>query len=114
MAEIGDMMCVQVIIEGSMNSSNPYFSSSWRRNFAVCLKLFNVIKYMLLNRLVDIVVSNYMNLTNKYSFLGDKGLSMLNNYTLLTFNNDSLVYQTKTIRFYSFYMVSQSRLVNSV
>ncbi|KAL5567204.1 hypothetical protein UlMin_030368 [Ulmus minor] len=32
-AEIGDMMSVQVIIEGSMNSSNPYFSSSWRRNF---------------------------------------------------------------------------------
>ncbi|KAA8549563.1 hypothetical protein F0562_001419 [Nyssa sinensis] len=27
------MMSVQVIIEGSMNSSNPYFSSSWRRNF---------------------------------------------------------------------------------
>ncbi|KAL8227245.1 hypothetical protein R6Q57_017077 [Mikania cordata] len=33
MSEIGDMMSVQVIIEGSMNSSNPYFSSSWRRNF---------------------------------------------------------------------------------
>ncbi|PWA38400.1 NAD(P)-binding Rossmann-fold superfamily protein [Artemisia annua] len=32
-SEIGDMMSVQVIIEGSMNSSNPYFSSSWRRNF---------------------------------------------------------------------------------
>ncbi|KAJ9139717.1 hypothetical protein P3X46_030426 [Hevea brasiliensis] len=31
--EIGDMMTVQVIVEGSMNSSNPYFSSSWRRNF---------------------------------------------------------------------------------
>ncbi|KFK39395.1 hypothetical protein AALP_AA3G239500 [Arabis alpina] len=30
--EIGDMMNVQLIIEGSMNSSNPYFSSSWRRN----------------------------------------------------------------------------------
>ncbi|XP_015571168.1 uncharacterized protein YMR315W isoform X2 [Ricinus communis] len=33
LAEIGDMMTVQVIVEGSMNSSNPYFSSSWRRNF---------------------------------------------------------------------------------
>ncbi|KAK2993085.1 hypothetical protein RJ640_029791 [Escallonia rubra] len=33
LSEIGDMMSVQVIIEGSMNSSNPYFSSSWRRNF---------------------------------------------------------------------------------
>ncbi|OMP04163.1 hypothetical protein COLO4_09894 [Corchorus olitorius] len=33
LAEIGDMMNVQVLIEGSMNSSNPYFSSSWRRNF---------------------------------------------------------------------------------
>lgn len=32
-AEIGEMMSVQVIVEGSMNSSNPYFSSSWRRNF---------------------------------------------------------------------------------
>lgn len=32
-AEIGEMMNVQVIVEGSMNSSNPYFSSSWRRNF---------------------------------------------------------------------------------
>ncbi|KAK3129229.1 hypothetical protein QOZ80_6BG0474180 [Eleusine coracana subsp. coracana] len=31
--DIGDMMNIQVIIEGSMNSSNPYFSSSWRRNF---------------------------------------------------------------------------------
>ncbi|KAH9741027.1 GFO IDH MocA domain-containing protein [Citrus sinensis] len=34
-AEIGDMMSVQVIVEGSMNSSNPYFSSSWRRNFTI-------------------------------------------------------------------------------
>lgn len=33
MAEVGDMMSIQVIVEGSMNSSNPYFSSSWRRNF---------------------------------------------------------------------------------
>ncbi|XP_027926448.1 uncharacterized protein LOC114183576 isoform X1 [Vigna unguiculata] len=33
MAGIGKMMSVQVIIEGSMNSSNPYFSSNWRRNF---------------------------------------------------------------------------------
>ncbi|XP_065866049.1 dehydrogenase FPY6 [Euphorbia lathyris] len=33
LAEIGDMMTVQVIVEGSMNSSNPYFSSSWRRSF---------------------------------------------------------------------------------
>ncbi|XVF04640.1 hypothetical protein REPUB_Repub05bG0102100 [Reevesia pubescens] len=32
MADVGDMMNVQVIIEGSMNSSNPYFSSSWRRD----------------------------------------------------------------------------------
>ncbi|KNA25433.1 hypothetical protein SOVF_005470 [Spinacia oleracea] len=31
--EIGDMMSVQVIVEGSMNSSNPYFASSWRRSF---------------------------------------------------------------------------------
>eukprot|EP00268_Persea_americana_P036995 TRINITY_DN3656_c0_g1_i8.p1 TRINITY_DN3656_c0_g1~~TRINITY_DN3656_c0_g1_i8.p1 ORF type:complete len:357 (+),score=67.07 TRINITY_DN3656_c0_g1_i8:133-1203(+) len=31
--DIGDMMSVQVIVEGSMNSSNPYFSSSWRRGF---------------------------------------------------------------------------------
>lgn len=31
--DIGDMMSVQVIVEGSMNSNNPYFSSSWRRNF---------------------------------------------------------------------------------
>ncbi|CAH8339988.1 unnamed protein product [Eruca vesicaria subsp. sativa] len=30
--EVGDMMNVQLIIEGSMNSSNPYFSSSWRRD----------------------------------------------------------------------------------
>ncbi|KAF4356366.1 hypothetical protein F8388_013231 [Cannabis sativa] len=34
-ADIGDMMNVQVIIEGSMNSSNPYFSSSWRRDFTL-------------------------------------------------------------------------------
>lgn len=33
MNDIGDMMSVQLIVEGSMNSSNPYFSSSWRRNF---------------------------------------------------------------------------------
>lgn len=32
-AEIGEMVSVQLIVEGSMNSSNPYFSSSWRRNF---------------------------------------------------------------------------------
>lgn len=35
-SDIGDMMSVQVVIEGSMNSSNPYFSSSWRRDFTVC------------------------------------------------------------------------------
>ncbi|XP_058073503.1 dehydrogenase FPY6 isoform X2 [Magnolia sinica] len=35
MNEIGDMMSVQVIIEGSMSNSNPYFSSSWRRNFTI-------------------------------------------------------------------------------
>uniref|UniRef100_A0A0E0LZ83 Gfo/Idh/MocA-like oxidoreductase N-terminal domain-containing protein n=1 Tax=Oryza punctata TaxID=4537 RepID=A0A0E0LZ83_ORYPU len=32
-SDIGDMMNIQVIVEGSMNSSNPYFNSSWRRNF---------------------------------------------------------------------------------
>ncbi|GAB2287018.1 hypothetical protein Dimus_021406 [Dionaea muscipula] len=31
--EVGDLMSVQLIVEGSMNSSNPYFPSSWRRNF---------------------------------------------------------------------------------
>ncbi|KAJ9540425.1 hypothetical protein OSB04_026931 [Centaurea solstitialis] len=31
-SEIGKMMSVQLIIDGSMNSSNPYFSSSWRRD----------------------------------------------------------------------------------
>lgn len=36
MSEIGDIMNVQLIVEGSMNSSNPYYSSSWRRNFTVC------------------------------------------------------------------------------
>lgn len=33
MKDIGDVLNVQVIVEGSMNSSNPYFSSTWRRNF---------------------------------------------------------------------------------
>ncbi|KAI3809493.1 hypothetical protein L1987_25469 [Smallanthus sonchifolius] len=33
-SEIGDMMSVQLIIDGSMNSSHPYFSSSWRRDLA--------------------------------------------------------------------------------
>ncbi|GAB4856079.1 hypothetical protein Ancab_024719 [Ancistrocladus abbreviatus] len=32
-ADVGNMMSVQLIVEGSMNSSNPYFSSSWRQNF---------------------------------------------------------------------------------
>ncbi|KAL8129319.1 hypothetical protein V2J09_018474 [Rumex salicifolius] len=32
-ADLGNLMSVQVIVEGSMNSSNPYFSSSWRRDF---------------------------------------------------------------------------------
>ncbi|RYR41677.1 hypothetical protein Ahy_A08g038089 [Arachis hypogaea] len=35
-AKIGTMMSVQVIIEGSMNSLKPYFSSFWRRNFTIC------------------------------------------------------------------------------
>ncbi|GFP94421.1 hypothetical protein PHJA_001586500 [Phtheirospermum japonicum] len=34
MAEIGDVINIHVIIEGSMNSSNPYYSSSWRRDFS--------------------------------------------------------------------------------
>ncbi|EPS68382.1 hypothetical protein M569_06387, partial [Genlisea aurea] len=33
MTEIGNVVNFHVIVEGSMNSSNPYFSSSWRRNF---------------------------------------------------------------------------------
>ncbi|KAL3647619.1 hypothetical protein CASFOL_008587 [Castilleja foliolosa] len=33
MAEIGDVINIHVIIEGSMTSSNPYYSSSWRRDF---------------------------------------------------------------------------------
>ncbi|PIN23538.1 putative oxidoreductase [Handroanthus impetiginosus] len=32
MAEIGDIINIHVIIEGSMNSSNPYYSTSWRHN----------------------------------------------------------------------------------
>ncbi|CAK7339263.1 unnamed protein product [Dovyalis caffra] len=35
MADIGEMMSIQLIIEASMNSANPYFSSSWRRNFTI-------------------------------------------------------------------------------
>ncbi|KAL0389378.1 UNVERIFIED_CONTAM: hypothetical protein Scaly_0294900 [Sesamum calycinum] len=35
MTEIGDVINIHVIIEGSMNSSNPYFSSSWRRDFVL-------------------------------------------------------------------------------
>ncbi|KAL6540783.1 hypothetical protein OROMI_024666 [Orobanche minor] len=30
MAEIGDIINIHVIIEGSMNSSNPYYATSWR------------------------------------------------------------------------------------
>lgn len=35
--ELGQIMGVQVLIEAPMNSSSPYFSSSWRReaNFKV-------------------------------------------------------------------------------
>ncbi|KAL6516258.1 hypothetical protein OROGR_019563 [Orobanche gracilis] len=32
MAEIGDIINIHVIIEGSMNSSNPYYATSWRHN----------------------------------------------------------------------------------
>ncbi|GFP94787.1 hypothetical protein PHJA_001623100 [Phtheirospermum japonicum] len=35
MAEIGDVINIHVIIEGSVNSLNPYYSSSWRRDFSV-------------------------------------------------------------------------------
>ncbi|GKA48662.1 NAD(P)-binding Rossmann-fold superfamily protein, partial [Tanacetum coccineum] len=34
-SQIGEMMSVQLIVDGSMNSSNPYFSSSWRRDLAL-------------------------------------------------------------------------------
>ncbi|GFP89134.1 probable serine/threonine-protein phosphatase 2a regulatory subunit b'' subunit ton2 [Phtheirospermum japonicum] len=34
MAEIEDVINIHVIIEGSMNSSNPYYLSSWRRDFS--------------------------------------------------------------------------------
>ncbi|XP_075508793.1 dehydrogenase FPY6 [Primulina tabacum] len=33
LTEVGDIINVHTIIEGSMNISNPYFSSSWRRGF---------------------------------------------------------------------------------
>ncbi|KAL6564650.1 hypothetical protein OROMI_016100 [Orobanche minor] len=32
MAEIGDIINIHVIIEGSMNSSNPYYATSWRHD----------------------------------------------------------------------------------
>ncbi|KAK6802444.1 hypothetical protein RDI58_000224 [Solanum bulbocastanum] len=32
-SDIGEMVNIQVIVEGAMNSSNPYFTSSWRRQF---------------------------------------------------------------------------------
>nr|GEV99035.1 NAD(P)-binding Rossmann-fold superfamily protein [Tanacetum cinerariifolium] len=34
-SQIGEMMSVQLIVDGSMNSSNPYFSSAWRRDLAL-------------------------------------------------------------------------------
>ncbi|KAL8489798.1 hypothetical protein ACS0TY_025615 [Phlomoides rotata] len=33
MADIGDLLNFQIIVEAPMNSSNPYFSSSWRHSF---------------------------------------------------------------------------------
>lgn len=33
MAEIGEVINIHVVIEGSMNSLNPYFSSTWRRDY---------------------------------------------------------------------------------
>ncbi|KAK4441499.1 hypothetical protein Salat_0484800 [Sesamum alatum] len=33
MPDIGDMVNFQILVEAPMNSSNPYFSSSWRHNF---------------------------------------------------------------------------------
>lgn len=41
MSEIGDIINIHVIIEGSMNSSNPYFSSSWRRGFDVSFTAYS-------------------------------------------------------------------------
>ncbi|XP_012830002.1 PREDICTED: uncharacterized protein LOC105951155 [Erythranthe guttata] len=45
MAEIGDIINIHVIIEGSMNSSNPYFSSSWRRDLFVSVTIVICIYY---------------------------------------------------------------------
>ncbi|KAK4408232.1 hypothetical protein Sango_0404200 [Sesamum angolense] len=33
MPDIGDLVNFQILVEAPMNSSNPYFSSSWRHNF---------------------------------------------------------------------------------
>ncbi|CAA0805757.1 Calcium-dependent lipid-binding (CaLB domain) plant phosphoribosyltransferase family protein [Striga hermonthica] len=35
MSEIGDIINIHVIIEGSMNSSNPYYSTSWRHSLTL-------------------------------------------------------------------------------
>lgn len=61
MPEIGDMMSIQVIIEGSMNSSNPYFSSIWRRNFNVCI----MHNFLYLVRPSDVLLTIFIMLTVK-------------------------------------------------
>ncbi|KAL0287330.1 UNVERIFIED_CONTAM: hypothetical protein Sangu_2697100 [Sesamum angustifolium] len=35
MPDIGDLVNFQILVEAPMNSSNPYFSSSWRHNFTL-------------------------------------------------------------------------------
>ncbi|KAI8526264.1 hypothetical protein RHMOL_Rhmol13G0295200 [Rhododendron molle] len=69
-AEIGEMMSVQVIAEGSMNSSNPYFSSSWRRNFTGGFVIDMGVHYVAGLRMVSLYTSDGQNKCTFYPFSG--------------------------------------------
>lgn len=45
MADIGDIVNFQIIVEAPINSSNPYFSSSWRHKFTVSTNPTNLMPF---------------------------------------------------------------------
>ncbi|KAK6925685.1 hypothetical protein RJ641_007404 [Dillenia turbinata] len=83
--EMGKMLSFQVVIEGSMNSSNPYFSSSWRRNFAVTFAGCEVTRVSASTSHVDTTLPPPDSISSL--FLGTLRLRVWNNFLLSELEN---------------------------
>lgn len=88
MEEIGDMMSIQVIVEGSMNSSNPYFSSSWRRNFTV--SICSIVKQITINN--SMIYQRISMADILFGTINDKVYFLCDNYNIHVLSCTELIH----------------------